>query len=62
MRDFSYLRATSADAARQAAALPGAMLLAGGTTLIDLAKCGVAEPDMLVDITHLKGLDRIDVN
>ncbi|MER8694459.1 xanthine dehydrogenase family protein subunit M [Mesorhizobium opportunistum] len=62
MRDFSYLRAASADAARQAAALPGAMLLAGGTTLIDLAKCGVAEPDMLVDITHLKGLDRIEVD
>ncbi|ANN58273.1 FAD-binding molybdopterin dehydrogenase [Mesorhizobium loti NZP2037] len=62
MRDFSYLRATSADAARQAAALPGAMLLAGGTTLIDLAKCGVAEPDTLVDITHLKGLGRIDVD
>lgn len=62
MRDFSYLRAASADAARQAAALPGAMLLAGGTTLIDLAKCGVAEPDMLVDITHLEGLDRIEVN
>ncbi|MFD2052939.1 FAD binding domain-containing protein [Mesorhizobium calcicola] len=62
MRDFSYLRATSLDAARQAAALPGAMLLAGGTTLIDLAKCGVAEPDSLVDITHLKGLDKIDVS
>ncbi|WP_214477239.1 xanthine dehydrogenase family protein subunit M [Mesorhizobium sp. dw_380] len=62
MRDFSYLRATSADAARQAAALPGAMLLAGGTTLIDLAKCGVAAPDTLVDITHLKGLDKIEVN
>ncbi|MCA0035252.1 FAD binding domain-containing protein [Mesorhizobium sp. B263B2A] len=62
MRDFSYLRAASADAARQAAALPGAMLLAGGTTVIDLAKCGVAEPDMLVDITHLKGLDRIEVD
>ncbi|TPL86037.1 xanthine dehydrogenase family protein subunit M [Mesorhizobium sp. B2-3-12] len=62
MRDFSYLRATSADAARQAAALPGAMLLAGGTTLIDLAKCGVAEPDTLVDITHLEGLDRIEID
>ncbi|UVK46351.1 xanthine dehydrogenase family protein subunit M [Mesorhizobium sp. AR07] len=62
MRDFSYLRATSLDAARQAAALPGAMLLAGGTTLIDLAKCGVAEPDSLVDISHLKGLDRIAVD
>ena len=62
MRDFSYFRAGSVDAARQAAALPGAMLLAGGTTLIDLGKCGVAEPETLVDITHLKGLDRIEVN
>lgn len=62
MRDFSYLRASSVDAARQASALPGAMLLAGGTTLIDLAKCGVAEPDTLVDVTHLKGLDAITVD
>ncbi|MFC3324399.1 FAD binding domain-containing protein [Mesorhizobium cantuariense] len=62
MRDFSYLRANSLDAARQAAALPGAMLLAGGTTLIDLAKCGVAEPETLVDITHLKGLNSIEVS
>ncbi|MBZ9905932.1 xanthine dehydrogenase family protein subunit M [Mesorhizobium sp. BR115XR7A] len=62
MRDFSYFRATSADAARQAAALPGAMLLAGGTTLIDLAKCGVAEPDTLVDITHLKGFDQSEID
>ncbi|MER9071759.1 xanthine dehydrogenase family protein subunit M [Mesorhizobium sp. M0904] len=62
MRDFSYLRANSVDAARQASAQPGAMLLAGGTTLVDLAKCGVAEPDTLVDITHLAGLDRIEVD
>jgi len=62
MRDFSYLRAGSIDAAREAAALPGAMLLAGGTTLIDLAKCGVAEPQSLVDITHLKGFDAITVD
>ncbi|ESZ19360.1 MULTISPECIES: xanthine dehydrogenase family protein subunit M [unclassified Mesorhizobium] len=62
MRDLSYFRASSVDAARQAAALPGAMLLAGGTTLIDLAKCGVAEPETLVDIAHLKGLDSIEVD
>lgn len=62
MRNFSYVRADTLDAARQAAALPGAMLLAGGTTLVDLAKCGVAEPDTLVDITHLKGLDTITVD
>ncbi|RUV46466.1 xanthine dehydrogenase family protein subunit M [Mesorhizobium sp. M7A.F.Ca.MR.228.00.0.0] len=48
MRDFSYVRANSVDAARQAAALPGAILLAGGTTLVDIA--------------HLKGLDSIEVN
>ena len=62
MRDFSYLRAGSIDAAREAAALPGAMLLAGGTTLIDLAKCRVAEPQSLVDITHLEGFDAITVD
>ncbi|RUV05150.1 xanthine dehydrogenase family protein subunit M [Mesorhizobium sp. M6A.T.Cr.TU.017.01.1.1] len=62
MRDFSYLRANSVDAARQAAALPGAMLLAGGTTLIDLAKCGVTEPETVVDISHLKGLDTITLD
>ncbi|RWD62480.1 MAG: xanthine dehydrogenase family protein subunit M [Mesorhizobium sp.] len=62
MRDFSYLRADSVEAARNAAALPGAMLLAGGTTLIDLAKCGVAEPATVIDISHIKGLDTIDVS
>jgi xanthine dehydrogenase YagS FAD-binding subunit len=35
------------------------MLLAGGTTLLDLAKCGVAEPETVVDISHLAGLDAI---
>ncbi|TPJ47918.1 xanthine dehydrogenase family protein subunit M [Mesorhizobium sp. B2-7-1] len=61
MRDFSYLRADSVEAARNAAALPGAMLLAGGTTLIDLAKCGVAEPSTVIDISHIEGLAAIDV-
>jgi xanthine dehydrogenase YagS FAD-binding subunit len=62
MRDFSYLRASSVDEARRAAALPATMLLAGGTTLLDLAKCGVAEPERVVDITHLSGLDTIRVD
>ncbi|TIW17172.1 MAG: xanthine dehydrogenase family protein subunit M, partial [Mesorhizobium sp.] len=61
MRDFSYFRADNIEAARNAAALPGAMLLAGGTTLIDLAKCGVAEPSTVIDISHIEGLDAIDV-
>jgi xanthine dehydrogenase YagS FAD-binding subunit len=62
MRDFSYLRAGSLDEARRAAALPATMLLAGGTTLLDLTKCGVAEPERVVDITHLGGLDTIRVD
>ena len=62
MRDFSYHRAASAEEARREAGTAGALLLAGGTTLLDLAKCGVAEPDKVVDITHLKGLDAIRVN
>jgi xanthine dehydrogenase YagS FAD-binding subunit len=61
MRDFAYHRAGSLDEARRLAALPAAMLLAGGTTLIDLAKCGVAEPETVVDITRLPGLDAITV-
>jgi xanthine dehydrogenase YagS FAD-binding subunit len=62
MRDFSYHRASSIDEALREAAMPAAMLLAGGTTLLDLAKCGVAEPEKVVDITHLSGLDRIRVD
>ncbi|MBA8879475.1 FAD binding domain-containing protein [Phyllobacterium myrsinacearum] len=62
MRNFSYLRAQSADEARTASALAGHMVLAGGTTLLDLAKCGIAEPETVVDITHLSGLDHIEIN
>jgi xanthine dehydrogenase YagS FAD-binding subunit len=61
MRDFSYLRASTLDEARQAVLQAGASILAGGTTLIDLAKCGVAEPETVVDISHLKGLSGIEV-
>ncbi|ULJ76018.1 FAD binding domain-containing protein [Rhizobium gallicum] len=59
MKEFSYLRASSADQAREAAARQGAMVIAGGTTLLDLAKCGVAAPETVVDITFLSGLDAI---
>jgi xanthine dehydrogenase YagS FAD-binding subunit len=59
MKNFAYLRAGSVDEARQAAAQPAAMLLAGGTTLLDLAKCGIAAPDTVIDVTHLTGLSAI---
>jgi xanthine dehydrogenase YagS FAD-binding subunit len=42
--------------------LPGAMLLAGGTTLVDLAKCGVARPETVIDITRLGGMDAVTAN
>jgi xanthine dehydrogenase YagS FAD-binding subunit len=38
---------------------PTAMFLAGGTNLVDLMRLGVAEPDLLVDISHL-ALDRVE--
>ncbi len=61
MRDFSYTRATTIEDARQAALQAGSAILAGGTTLLDLAKCGVNEPDELIDISHIRGLDGISV-
>jgi xanthine dehydrogenase YagS FAD-binding subunit len=62
MRNFSYLRATSVAEASQAAQQAGAMILAGGTTLLDLAKYGVSEPETVVDITHLSGMSDITVD
>ena len=61
MRDFFYTRAKSIEDARQAALQAGSAILAGGTTLLDLAKCGVNEPDELIDISHIRGLDGISV-
>lgn len=61
MRAFSYTRATALNHARAASAEAETALLAGGTTLLDLAKCGVADPAALVDITQLPGLSAISV-
>ena len=65
MRPFSYTRASSADAAAQAAAAVGAsasqppteapvQFLAGGTTLLDLMKLDVMRPQALVDLAPLR--------
>ncbi|MEH3139265.1 MAG: xanthine dehydrogenase family protein subunit M [Mycobacterium kyogaense] len=54
MKPFAYHRATSpADAVATLTAHPGAAYLAGGTNLVDHMKLGVAEPDLLVDVSHL---------
>jgi len=62
MMNFDYSRATSLDEAAQLARQPGAVLLAGGTTLLDLAKCDVARPDRVIDLTWLPGLDTVAVD
>jgi CO/xanthine dehydrogenase FAD-binding subunit len=61
MRAFDYIRASEISVAHQAASNPGTRFLAGGTTLLDLMKCGVERPDRLVDISHLQGLNEIIV-
>jgi xanthine dehydrogenase YagS FAD-binding subunit len=62
MKVFGYERVVSArDAARAVAARPGAMFLAGGTTLVDLMKLDVLVPDTVVDIRPL-GLSSIEVS
>ncbi|MEK6439175.1 FAD binding domain-containing protein [Pseudonocardia sp. T1-2H] len=62
MRNFEYVRAATVPDAREAATgRPDARFLAGGTTMVDLMKCGVEAPSTLVDITRLPGLDGIEV-
>ncbi len=61
MRAFDYARAIDlADAMHQGSG-PEIRFLAGGTTLLDLMKCGVERPARLVDIGHLGGIDGIDI-
>jgi xanthine dehydrogenase YagS FAD-binding subunit len=57
MRPFVYERASDWAAATQAAAGPGstpASYLAGGTTLVDLMKLDVMQPERLIDINALQ--------
>ena len=53
MRDFVYHHPTSLDEARQLALAEGAMLLAGGQTLLRDMKRGRHAPASLIDITGL---------
>ena len=65
MKPFSYARpATAPEAVRAFAdaggAAAGARFIAGGTTLYDLMKHGVERPAHLIDVTAIRGLDRVD--
>ncbi len=58
MKPFDYARATSvADAAASVTADAGAQFIAGGTTLVDLMKLEVMQPNRLVDINGLAATD-----
>lgn len=61
MNRFEYMRPATVSEAVMAASRPGAAFLGGGTNLIDLMKCGVARPNILVDITRIGGLDAIEL-
>ena len=58
MRPFHYQRAHSLSDAASLAATPDAMLIAGGTNLLDLMKLQVHKPARLADIGRI-GLDGI---
>src|SRR5215472_7278362 len=53
MRDFVYYHPTSLDEARQLAVQKGAMLLAGGQTLLRDMKLGRHSPTSLIDVTSI---------
>lgn len=54
MNPFRYERATDASSAIAALVqAPTAAFLGGGTNLVDLMKLGVAQPDLLIDVSRL---------
>ena len=60
MNRFEYVRPASIAEAVVAGAAPGAAYLAAGTNLLDLMKGGIVRPGVLVDVSRLPGLDRIE--
>src|SRR5579871_2960099 len=59
MNGFEYSRAGDIEGALRLGAGSGAYFIAGGTNLIDLMKCGVAQPRRLIDITRITALEQI---
>jgi aerobic carbon-monoxide dehydrogenase medium subunit len=61
--DFEYVRPTTvADAVALLSNHPDAKLLAGGHSLLPIMKLRLARPSMLIDVTHVPELRRIEVN
>ena len=61
MNTFEYVRPATIAEAVAAASQPGAAYLAAGTNLLDLMKGGVSRPDILVDVTHLPGMNQVEM-
>ena len=59
MKAFTYKSARSEEEAVKALG-PGALPLAGGTTLLNLMKERVVEPEVLVNLKAIRGFDRIE--
>ncbi|TCL02934.1 FAD binding domain-containing protein [Sodalis ligni] len=59
MNEFNYHRALNIDDAIAQAGGVNSRFIAGGTTQLDLMKCGVETPENLIDIKHLSGLNDI---
>src|SRR5947208_9294783 len=54
MKPFRYERASDASTAiAMLAQAPEGAFLGGGTNLVDLMKLGVAQPEILIDVSHL---------
>jgi len=63
MRNFSYSRPTSLQAAiREVGGKEEAKLLAGGMSLIPIMKYGLAQPERLVDLKEIPDLRSIEVD
>ena len=61
MKSFSYSSPGLVGDASEAASAEGAQIIAGGTTMVDLMKIGVVEPDALVDISNIGALQGYEV-
>lgn len=59
MNPFDYLAAESLEQALQHKQRSGSRFLAGGTTQIDLMKCGVEQPAALIDISGVHEMQEI---
>ena len=59
MQPFTYHRPETLEEALNLATTPGAAIMAGGTTMVDLMRGGLAFPTSVIDIGHLPDLAAI---